>query len=249
MLNGLLKLTWLEIKVFLREPLGVFGTIAMPVLVFVFLGRFMGGPRVAAPQPSAELEFVAIALPVFGSLLIAVGAVQSLVTIVSIYRESGILKRLRATPLRPLTILSTQVIVKLLLTATTMAVMMALGRRFVPAGLHVPVLGFAVALLISTLCILSMGFVIASVVPTARFAQPVASLVFYPMMALAMVPWQALPPWLRLLARFMPLTYAASLMRGVIGGESWLAHTGDILAMAVVFVVCSAVASRVFRWE
>ena len=43
MLNGLCKLTWLEIKIFLREPLGAFGSIVFPVLVFVVLGRFTGG--------------------------------------------------------------------------------------------------------------------------------------------------------------------------------------------------------------
>ena len=39
MLRGLWKLTWIEMKVFLREPLGAFGTIGVPVLIFVVLGR------------------------------------------------------------------------------------------------------------------------------------------------------------------------------------------------------------------
>jgi ABC-2 type transport system permease protein len=39
MLRGLLKLTWIEIKIFMREPLGAFGTIGIPVLVFVVAGR------------------------------------------------------------------------------------------------------------------------------------------------------------------------------------------------------------------
>ncbi|MYH30912.1 MAG: ABC transporter permease, partial [Acidobacteria bacterium] len=34
MLRHLLQLTWLEIKIFVREPLGVFGAIAVPVLLF-----------------------------------------------------------------------------------------------------------------------------------------------------------------------------------------------------------------------
>ena len=38
MLRGLWKLTWIEIKVFLREPLGAFGTIAFPVLHFPGVG-------------------------------------------------------------------------------------------------------------------------------------------------------------------------------------------------------------------
>ena len=51
------------------------------------------------------------------AVFIAINAVLSLVTIISIYREGGILKRLRATPLRPHTILSAHVLVKLLFTA------------------------------------------------------------------------------------------------------------------------------------
>ena len=247
MLRGLWKLTWLEMKIFLREPLGVVGNIALPVAVFVLLGRFFGGTRPAAPVASGDIVFVV--LPVFGSLLIAVGAVQSLVTIIAIYREGGILKRLRATPLRPQTILSAHVLVKLALTAATLVVMAAAGRRYLPAGSEVRVVGFTLALLMATLSILSVGFVVASLVQTARFAQPIASLIFYPMIALAMVPLPALPIPLRVVARLTPLTHAASLLRGMIGGEGWLAHSGDVAALAVVFAVCTAISARVFRWE
>jgi hypothetical protein len=61
--------------------------------------------------------------------------------------------------------------------------------------MQAPALSFAIALLVSTLAILSIGFVVASVVPTARFAQPVGALIFYPMMALSglFVPVEALP--------------------------------------------------------
>ena len=112
----------------------------------------------------------------------ALSAVLSLVTIVSIYREGGILKRPRATPLRPHTILTAHVIVKLVFTAITLAAMLLAGRRYFPAGRRCPYLSFAVALLFSTLSILSMGFLIASVVPTARFAQPIGTLMLYPML-------------------------------------------------------------------
>ena len=43
MIVRLLKLTWLEIKIFVREPLGLFGTVGVPVLVFVIFGRMFGG--------------------------------------------------------------------------------------------------------------------------------------------------------------------------------------------------------------
>ena len=103
MLRGLWKLTWIEIKIFLREPLGAIGTIVVPVLVFLVVGRIIGGR--SAPPALAANNFIKVGLPVLTAILIVISAVLSLVTIISIYREGGILKRLRATPLRPQTIL------------------------------------------------------------------------------------------------------------------------------------------------
>ena len=246
MLRGLLQLTWLEIKIFMREPLGAIGTIVIPVVVFLLMGRGMG--RATSPQAGLVLRS---GLPVLVSILIATSAVLSLVTIISIYREGGILKRLRATPLRPQTILTAHVLVKLLLTAITLTLMVLAGRRYYPVGVEVPIVSFTLALLVSTLAILSMGFVIASVVPTARFAQPIGAVLFYPMIALSglFTPVEALPQGLRLLARLLPMTYVVSLLQGILAGASWWAHLGDVAALALVFAVCTAVSAKIFRWE
>ena len=96
-----------------------------------------------------------------------------------------------------------------------------------------------------------MGFVIASVVPTARFAQPIGAVLFYPMIALSglFTPVEALPQGLRLLARLLPMTYVVSLLQGILAGASWWAHLGDVAALALVFAVCTAVSAKIFRWE
>ena len=190
-------------------------------------------------------------LPVFVSILIALSAVTSLVTIISIYREGGILKRLRATPVRPQTILIAHVIVKLLLSVATLALMMLAGKRYYPVDVRIPVLGFTLALLISTWSILSIGFVIASIVPTARFAQPIGTAILYPMIGVCglFVPVQSLPPTLQAVARVTPLTYAVSLLQGIWKGEAWSAHWNDVAALVAVFVICTALSAKVFRWE
>jgi len=245
-MRGLLHLTWLEIKIFAREPLGVFGTVAVPVLLFVVVGRIAGrGRRSGLPA------VVAADLPVFASLFVAVGAVLSLVAIMAIYRESGILKRLRATPLRPATILTAHVLVKLLLSAVTAAAMALAGRVYTPAGVEVPWLSFAAAMVFSTFGVLSIGFLIASVVPTARFAQPLGALVLYPMLAVSgvFVPVADLPAGVQALARVLPLTSAVSLLRGIWSGEGWGAHLPEVGALVLTFVVATLVSSRVFRWE
>jgi ABC-2 type transport system permease protein len=63
------------------------------------------------------------------------------------------------------------------------------------------------------------------------------------------VPIEAFPPSLQLVARFLPLTYIVSLLRGIWIGESWLAHLGDVAALAIAGAVFVALSSRVFKWE
>jgi ABC-2 type transport system permease protein len=249
MLRGLWRLTWLEIRIFVREPLGVIGTVGVPVLIFVALGRVLG-ERVRTASPGVP-RFVSVDLPIFVSLLIAASAVLSLVTIIAIYRESGILKRLRATPLRSHTILTAHVLVKLLFTAVTLAMMVLAGRRYDVVDANVPLVSFALALLLSTMSILALGFLIASIVPTARFAQPIGTLVIYPMLGLSglFVPIESLPPTLQSVARALPLTYAVSLLRGIWHGEGWASHAGDVAALILLFLAFTAVSARVFRWE
>jgi ABC-2 type transport system permease protein len=249
MLRGLLKLTWIEIKIFMREPLGAFGTIGVPVLLYVVLGRIVTS-KPAAPA-FAGSGFAAVRLPVLVALLISVNTVLSLVTIISIYREGGILKRLRATPLRPQTILAAHVMVKLLLTAASLALMFLAGKRYFTPGVHVPWFSFTIALLISTWSILSIGFIIASIVPTARFAQPIGAVVLYPMFAFSglFVPTASLPPVLRGVARVLPPMYAVRLLEGIWNGDAWAAHLGDVAALTVLFLIFTAISTRVFRWE
>jgi ABC-2 type transport system permease protein len=247
MLRGLLKLTWIEIKIFLREPLGAIGTIVVPVLVFVVVGRAI----TAKTQTPSMSNFARVGLPVMAAILIVISTVISLVTIISIYREGGILKRLRATPLRPQTILSAHVLVKLLLTLTSLLLMFLAGKRYIPPGVHPPIISFTIALIVSTWSLLSIGFFIASIVPTARFAQPIGAVVLYPMVGLSglFVPVASFPPMLRMLARALPMTYAVNLLQGIWVGDAWSAHLGDVAALVVFFVVFMAVSAKIFRWE
>lgn len=247
MLRGLLKLTWIEIKIFLREPLGAIGTIVVPVLVFVLVGRAIS-TKAQAPSMS---NFARVGLPVMVTILIVISTVLSLVTIISIYREGGILKRLRATPLRPQTILGAHVLVKLLLSAASLLLMVLAGRRYIPPGVHPPIISFAIALAISTWSLLSIGFFIASIVPTARFAQPIGAVVLYPMVGFSglFVPVASFPPAFRVLAHLSPMNYAVNLLQGIWVGDPWSAHFVDVAALVVFFLLFTALSTKTFRWE
>jgi len=249
MMRGLWKLVWLELKIFFREPMGAFGTVVAPVLVLILFGRI--GTFVIPRSTAAASSFFKIDIPVFVAILIAINAVVSLVAIMAIYRESGILKRLSTTPLHSQTILTAHVIVKLILTAITLLLTLFLGRKSILTESHIPLFNFTIAVLISTWSILSIGFLIASIVPTARFAQPISSVLLYPMIALSglFVPLSAFSPAVRKFAQALPLTYAVRLLGGIWKGDAWSAHFTDIAALALVFVLCTALSRKVFRWQ
>lgn len=248
MLRGLTKLIWIELKVFLREPMGAVGTLGVPVLLFLVVGRLL--------QQKANLStnfstFMATGLPIFATIFIALSNVLSLTAIISIYREGGILKRLRATPIRPHTILISHVAVKLVLTVLTLFLLVLAGRTFYTAEVQANPVSFTVAMLLSMVSILSIGFVIASVVPTARFAQVVGSAFLYPMLAFSglFFPLEVLPPFLQGAANLLPFTHAVSLLQGIWTGGSWTEHTMNVLALLLNLVVCVTLSAKIFRWE
>src|ERR1700674_93816 len=246
-LSGFWKLTWVETKIFTREPMGFVATLVMPLVVFIFLGRVFGiGKPLAAPE-----VYIPFNPAILAAILIAISAVQSLVAIISIYREGGILKRLRATPLSPVTIMGAQVAVKLVFTVISLTLLMLAGRRLFPGVMQVNVLSFTVAVLLSTFSILSLGFLIASVVPTARFAQPISAAVLYPMLALSglFYPIDRLPRALVALAHLLPPPHSVALLNGVWDGSGWGAHWVNAAALLALFAAYTALSTKVFRWE
>jgi len=247
-MRGLLRLTWLEAKIFVREPLGFVSSVLVPVAIFLIVGRSFGP---AADRSPGAQQFLARDLPLFVSIFISINAALSLIAVISVYREGGILKRLRATPLRPAVILGAHVLVKLGFTGLSLALTWVAGRRFYPVPLHAHVGGFTLAVIVTTVAILTMGFVVASMVGTARFAQLIGSLVFYPMLAVSgmFVPLASLPPPWAQLGAVLPLTHAVALLRGAWAGESWPVMAPHLGVLALTIAICLALTSRVFRWE
>ena len=247
-MRGLLKLTWLEIRIFVREPLGFVAAVGVPLAIFLVLGRSMSP---GAGHSARTTQFLAQDLPLFVSIFISINAALSLIAVISIYREGGILKRLRATPLRPAVILGAHVLVKLVFTGISLLLMVLAGRRFYPVSLHPHVASFALAVVVTTVAILCMSFVIASMVGTARFAQLIGSAIFYPMLAISgmFVPLSAMPrPW-ALLGSVLPMSHAVALLRGAWVGAGWLVLLPHLGVLALTIAICLALTTRVFRWE
>ena len=245
-MRGLWKLTWLEIRIFVREPLGFVAAVGIPLVILL-----VGGRSVSPYTDQSAKRFLAQDLPLFVSIFISINAALSLIAVISIYREGGILKRLRATPLRPAVILGAHVLVKLFFTGISLLLLILAGRRFYPVTLHPHLTGFALAVVVTTVTILCMGFIVASMVSTARFAQLIGSAIFYPMLVVSgmFVPLASLPaPWV-VLGNLLPMSHAVALLRGAWVGTEWLVLMPHLGALALTIAICLALTPRVFRWE
>jgi len=143
------------------------------------------------------------------------------------------------------------VLSKLLFTLLTVSLLVLAGRRFYPLGATFPVADFVIALLFTTWSLSSMGFLIASVAPTARVAQPAAALLLYPMLGLSglFIPVSTYPERVARVMNPMPMTHAVSLLTGIWHGEGWIAHLWDVGALVLTFAICTVLSSWLFRWE
>ncbi len=247
-MRGLAKLTWVEIKLFLREPFAAFFTLVFPLMMLFLFGSIYGND----PTPFfGGFGSVDVSVPAYTALIIATSGLLSLTVIMASYRELGILRRLQATPLRPQAILSSQVVVIFLMTAAGMALLVLAGKLVYGLRFAGNPWSVSLAFVLSSLSFFALGFVLAGVTPTARSANIVALVLFYPMLFLtgATIPLEVLPETIRRYAQILPLTHVVTLLRGLWVGDAWGQHLTEVAVLTGILVVGVAVSAKTFRWE
>ncbi len=247
-MRGLWKLTWTEIKLFLREPVSTFFTLIFAPMLLLLFGSIYGNE----PSPFFNGKgTIDISVPAYTALIIGTSGMLSLTINMSVYRERGILRRLQATPLRPQAILAAQVIVLFLMTILGMALLIIVGKAVYGLRFEGNPFSVLLAFVLSCLSFFSLGFVLAGLLPNARTAQVVAMALFYPMMFLsgAGLPLELLPTTIRKFSNFLPLTHVVTLLRGLWAGESWSKHLTEVGVLAAILVVGVIVSAKTFRWE
>lgn len=167
------------------------------------------------------------------------------------WREHGILKRLATTPLRPLTLIGTQIAARLAFSVAQVAVLLAIAR--VVFGVRVAGSYGALGLLVvvATLTILAFGFVIGAFVPRSESAQSVATLVAFPMIFLggSYFDTAAAPDFLQPLVRAMPLTHINEALRQIMLYGAGLADLQRQFLILLAWLATSLLlAVRAFRW-
>ena len=247
-MKGLWKLTWTEIKLFLRDPYAAFFTLVFPLMMLFLFGSIYGN------KPSPLLGgygSVDVSLPAYTAMIIATSGIVSLPISLASYRERGILRRFRATPLHPLAILIAEVIVIFIATILGMALLIIAGKLFYDLHFFGNPINVLAAFILSSFSFFAIGFVLASIIPNARTTQIVSMVIFYPMLFLsgAGIPRQLLPKIIQKYSQVLPLTHVVTLLQGLWFGESWREHLMEVRILIAILIIGIILSSRIFRWE
>lgn len=247
-MKSLIKMTWVEAKLFLREPVGAFFTLAFPLLMLFLFGSIYGNE----PTPMfGGYGTIDISVPAYTAMIIATTGLMGLIITIATYREKGVLRRLRTTPVSPLAILAAQVIVLLLMTLFGMILLVIAGKLVYHMRFEGNIFSVLAGFVLSSLSFFSFGFILAGLMPTARTGQVVGMALLYPMLFLsgAGFPRELLPEAIKKVSTFLPLTYVVNLIRGLWIGETWGQHATDVIILAAMLVFGVLISLKTFRWE
>lgn len=247
-MRGLLKLAWVEFKIFTREFFASFFTLVFPMMLLLFFGMIYGNEKT---DFFGGYGMVDIAVPSYTAMIIATSGIISITTILASYRERGILRRLHATPLRPQAILSAHVSVIFVMTVLGMILLIIMGKLVYDLQFEGNLFSVAAAFTLSSLSFFSIGFLLAGLIPTARTAQAVAMVIFYPMIFLsgAAIPLEVLPENIRTVATFIPLKHVVTLLRGLWIGHGWGQHLMEVGILTGTLIIGVTLSAKTFRWE
>ncbi len=247
-MRGFWKLTLTELKLFLREPMASFFTLVFPLMLLFLFGSIFGNDPIEAFGGYGSVD---MSVPAYTAMIIATSGLLSLPIAMASYRERGILRRLSATPLRPQAVLGAQVIVLFFMTALGMALLVIAAKLVYNLRFDGHLLSVLAAFILSSLSFFALGFVLAGLFPTARTAQVVCMVLFYPMIFLsgAAMPREILPEVMQRFAEFLPLSHVVTLLQGVWKGQPLRDHGLEAGILATLLVAGIVISAKTFRWD
>ncbi len=248
-MKSLLKMTWMEAKLFLREPVSAFLTLVFPLLMLFIFGSIYGNQPALAPEGNQGM--IDNLIPAFSAMIIGITGLMPVTITMATYRENGILRRLRTTPVSPLVVMVAQIIVVFTMTALGMILLFAAGKLVYHVQFEGSVLSLLGGFILCSLSFFGIGFILAGTMPTARTAQIVGMVLLYPMLILSGAAWprELMPPTVQNLSAFVPLTYVVNLLRGLWSGQPWGNHLLDAGVLAGMLLLGIIISVKTFRWE
>jgi ABC-2 type transport system permease protein len=242
----LAKMSWLEQKLFVREPLTVLFALALPLVVLFVMGGVFGND--STPEVYRGVGAMDYYVPAYLALVAASVGLISLPTHIASDRERGVLKRYRASGVPAWVLVGAQTLVTLFIATVSGLILIAVAMPthdvVAPDSLPTVVAGF----ILVALSFAAVGVFLGAVLPSARAAQALGVLLWFVLLILggAGPPPEVLTGAMGTIGDWSLLRQAIEVMQDgwlrLDPGPSWLIVTG-------VTLVGGLLAVRLFRWE
>jgi ABC-2 type transport system permease protein len=236
------SLTVSRMRLAMRNRAFLFFSLIMPL---AFLFGYAGLFRRFGPEAVPYLLSMVLALTVMGSFW---GLSVQLVT----FREQGILRRFRVTPVGASAMLASSLISNYFLTLPTIAIEFYISRSvFHMAGLG-NVVSVFILVSIGTVTFASLGLIVASVTNTMQETQIINQIIWFIFLFIsgATIPFPMLPAMVQKISLFLPATYLVSGLQRAMIDKTNLNSLGSYLASLVgCALIAFIVSAQLFRWE
>ncbi|MDG4823889.1 ABC transporter permease [Asanoa sp. WMMD1127] len=245
--DALRRLTAAEFILFLRDKVGpIFGLLFPTALLCVFGNiNFFTDPKNGIDGQPLLYTYT----PILVGFVIAMLAINTLPPTLATYREQGVLRRLRTTPVGPARVLAAQFVICLATALVSVVLLLAVARLAFDVPLPRQPVAFALSAVLAALALIGIAVLVAAVTPTGKAANAIGSVLFYVMMFFAglWLPIEAMPPVLRHVSEATPLGAAVQALSDATAGDwppAW-----RLLLLGGYVVVTALLGVRLFRWE
>lgn len=236
----------IELRLFLRDFFSFFFTLVFPAMMLVLFGSIYGnGPM----YPGAEVGAMDVSVPAYAVMVMGVTGLMAFPLTLSGYKEKKIYKRFDATPVGKRSIMLAQIVVHFVMTLAGIAILLLLGKILYDTRIRGSIAAAGVSLILCAAAMFSMGFLFTAVGRDVKISNLLCYLFYFVMLFLsgATIPDMLFPESVKLVAKFLPMTYAVDLMQGVFAGEALSLHGTELLVLVSVTILFAAAGAVLYR--
>lgn len=236
-------------KAFWRNSAAAVFTFAFPVIFIVLLSAVFGGGQVRTAS-GVVVATSAFYVPAICAFAVVSACFTNIAMTVTIQRDSGVLKRVRGTPLPAGSYLGARVVHSVLISALLALICASLGAAFYEVGWP-SLLAVAVTLIVGAASFCALGLAITSAIPDAHAASPMVNAIILPILLISdvFVPPGHLPAWLNTVSVLFPVRHFSDAMQVAFFPSGSAVSWTDLGILAAWGVAGSVLALRFFSWE
>jgi len=245
-MNDAVALTWrqyrLERRMFWRNPSAAFFNFLFPLILLGLFGAVF----------SADQANLNVIVPGIAGMSVMSTTFTALAFNMTFLRESGVLKRLRGTPLPAGVYLAGIALNAITNTVVQIGIIVVAGRLFFDIGWPQQWLELAVFVAAGVVCFASLGVALSHVIPNFDSAPAYVNAIFLPVIFISGVFYDAgqAPAFLKDIAEALPLTHVIDGLSGAMVTGTGLGDNFSGLAVIGLWSVAGIVlAVRGFSWE